>query len=251
MLHFINFENRCWWCGEIADSAEHIHKKTDLEREFGRRKAFSKNDPVRFIDDSTIIPIAKSKSRTVKFKKNLCIHCNSTQSQPFDIAYDVFTQYYKENEEKIYTTQLVNFEDVYGDSWIDQILNLQKYYVKNFCCRLYEENVSICSDLIDFLNGTSELKSLQMNMYLRSDIHQFLSLLKIDHHDGFLHISDITGEKSISQNAFYYLTASMSYRSLTIGYFYSNERDPPINNFKPTPSLSLKIWDNPAFKNKT
>jgi len=52
------------------------------------------------------------------------------------------------------------------------------------------------------LYGASDLKNLKMHMYLRSDIHQFLALLKIDHHDGFLHISDIRGKKSISQNAF-------------------------------------------------
>jgi hypothetical protein len=33
--HRFDYGGRCWWCGAVADSREHKHKKTDMTREFG------------------------------------------------------------------------------------------------------------------------------------------------------------------------------------------------------------------------
>ena len=121
---------------------------------------------------------------------------------------------------------------------------MKRYYVKNFCCQLDHLGIEILPSLLEFLDGTDEHLNLAINMYLRSDIYNFLKLPAND--TGFLNKGGMTGKKSISKNSFYYLESSVSYRSFTIGYYYSNENTHIFP--EPDPTFHLKIWNNPKIE---
>lgn len=227
--------NKCWWCGNLADTAEHIYKKTDLEREFGKKKEFIKNSPVKFKDQSTpTISIESSKSRVIKFPKNLCSYCNNIRSQPHDYAYDKFVDYFKSHEDEIYQSQTIDMSKIYCSNWKVEFSNLLKYFVKNFCCRIYELNIEIYEDVKLFLDDKSELETLKIRIYLRKDIYQFLKIADT----GCLHLGGISYTNAENKS----IETTTSYRSLTIGFFYSKEIKSPYWEFIPNPNIYIPIW---------
>ena len=84
----------CWICGAEADSREHLFKKSDLRRYFGR---FDQRAPIYMHGaDAASVPIKGPDANAVKLPARLCKRCNSAGSARYDIAWERFSEYVDE-----------------------------------------------------------------------------------------------------------------------------------------------------------
>ena len=189
------------------------------------------------------------KSKYAKFERSLCNKCNNEKSQPFDLDYDRFISYYKENEDEIFKHRGLNFQDVFGIHWEESVENLKKYYVKHIGCRLAQSEFEILPDMIDYLNDKSELLSIKFNFYLRHDINDFLNFVKSREGKevGYLGLDEIAGNYSPSTKSWYDLYSGYVYRGLVLHYYYSNEENGMKSNLDFAPSIELPIFRNKLY----
>jgi hypothetical protein len=229
-----DYIDKCWWCASKADSREHRFKKSDIVREFGRGP-FDKGQVVKTKGDFDVdngLPIQSPDSTYLKFSKNICQKCNSERSQAYDVAYDKFMSYIKENEGFIFETKEINLRAVFGDAWIKDYNNLMKYFVKNISTRFADVGVKIEQEIIDFLNGDGELKFLKFVFQINTEWVIFYKYLKTINEDyGYVHASGIEGRKSKSMGTYYWLGGVLQYRWFRVIYFYDKlELNFPTDN---------------------
>jgi hypothetical protein len=168
--HRYDYGGSCWWCGAVADSREHKYKRTDLARIFG---------PGPYVGDAAVVrgvaglslQVQGPKSGEVKFPPVLCATCNNARSQPFDSAYDAFTEFITQQETPILQTRRFRFSEVYGAEWRSAKENLAKYYVKHIGCRLADAGIRVERPMLDYLDGRSHrLSGLQMRFGIQGGI---------------------------------------------------------------------------------
>jgi hypothetical protein len=161
-------EPKCWICGQIADSREHIIKKHDLVRAYGKN-FYSESTPAH-VKDGKIKILQGPDSTRVKYQPNLCQKCNGTFSQPFDLAYDKFVDWFFQNEEFVLHNRFIDFQDVYGNGFEISQTNLFKYFVKSFGCRLTEAGKSVPSDLIALFQPEHFVTAMRISFSINEDI---------------------------------------------------------------------------------
>ncbi len=93
----------CWWCGATANSREHKFKRSDLARMRGP-KGLIWGDST---GESRAVR-SDRRSSLVKFEANLCSTCNNARSQPFDRAYDEFSDYAWNNSRALATREALD-----------------------------------------------------------------------------------------------------------------------------------------------
>lgn len=128
--------NACWICGDIATTAEHKIKRTDLQRVHGRGKQFTEAKLNYLRSDDRVVVLQGPDSAHVKYDGVLCAKCNNTRSQPYDRAYDSFIEFTESAREELLARRQFDFERVFGQSWREHQKDLYKYFVKAFGCRL-------------------------------------------------------------------------------------------------------------------
>ena len=69
--------------------------------------------------------------------------------------------------------RFINFEEVYGTDFGIGQLNLFKYFVKSFGCRLVDADESVPQDLIDLLSLQSFRTSLKLTLCVNEDVLLF------------------------------------------------------------------------------
>lgn len=226
MIEKFNYNNKCWWCGNDANSREHRFKKTDLEREFGKG-SYIKGDVVKTKGNFDIkggLPIQSANSIYLKYSNNLCQKCNNTKSQPFDRAYDIFIKYLLENELIIFETHFVNLRKVYGDNWKLRYRELICYFIKNVSSRLADINIRIDDNIINFLNGLTNLNSLNIILQIRTDMVEFYKFIyKKNEQYSYLNASGIYGNQSKSLGTYYSLKGIIQYNWFQIFYIYDDQ----------------------------
>lgn len=168
LLPFLqDLQGVCWWCGSIADSLEHRHKRTDLER-------LRQDDvgPVWVGENGRTETIRgpKSKSPAVRFGRVLCQHCNNARSQAFDLAYDHFSEVLVAGMDSWWNAAGVNLEAVYQTDWRTQAMDLARYYVKNFGCLLADRGIQPPKAMQDFLNGAQKMEDVGLYL-VKSESH--------------------------------------------------------------------------------
>jgi hypothetical protein len=168
--HRHNYGGRCWWCGVVADSREHKHRKSDLIREFGSGPYRGDSAVVRGFDGA-LRQVQGPDASEVKFPRVQCARCNNARSQPFDLAYDVLAAFIADHEDSILNARQFRFSDVYGSGWRLGKDNLTKYYMKHLGCRLAEAGVKVERPIMDYLYGkAAELIGLELRYEIRGDI---------------------------------------------------------------------------------
>lgn len=118
-------KSKCWICGDIALSKEHRLKKTDIVRAYGRGPYRGDSAPVH-VHEGKQSPVQGPDANTLKYKPSLCPKCNTTTTQPFDQAYDIFVSWLFENESVVLYRRYVNFSDVYGQNFPEKQRDLYK-----------------------------------------------------------------------------------------------------------------------------
>jgi hypothetical protein len=175
---------KCWLCGNEPNSKEHRHKKTDVKHIFENK---FEGEPI-IIKDHSHKKIQGSDSKLLKLEKVLCQDCNNNRSQPFDRAYDLFINYVLKNYDKILDTNILDFNEIVQDNTLEFKHNVLRYLTKAFCCRLATNNISITSEIIQFLNYKNPINFLYYKFEVRPDIHAFLNRKEADEYEGNIYL---------------------------------------------------------------
>lgn len=159
--------SNCWICGDIADSKEHKFKASDLKRFYGKRFDC-------FYIQESAVHIESYKDRILKFPEVICTECNVTRTRNHDDAYDVFINYCHNNYDLLVKTNELNFENIFGENWIEQKRNLYRYFAKHAGCKIItSEYPQDLTDLSEFILG----KKTTENLALRFELKMIIKLL--------------------------------------------------------------------------
>lgn len=227
----------CWWCGRVADTQEHKFKRTDLDRLSNGEGLMWGGDPDR------LYAIRSTKrSDAVRFMRALCASCNGTRSQPFDRAYDAFSEYVWEGLDDLWYRNHLDMEEVAGTDWRTWQLDLARYFAKHLGSRLTDFRLPVPSELIDLMDGASALSSVRFT-FIKSEAHwafrehtkQFGSPVDL------LSLGDVLGFLSPDGKHFEGIVT----RAL-IGYvgveFYWHVRESNLESFFPGQFPTLSSW---------
>lgn len=102
-------------------------------------------------------------SELATFGKVLCNDCNSSKTQPFDVAYETFSEWVNQQGKAVLTMSELDFTLIYGDVFQNSLLDLTKYFVKHLGCRLASEGFEIPSGLSASL-GSTNLRSFEVSL---------------------------------------------------------------------------------------
>lgn len=215
-----DYKNRCWWCGNLADSREHKHKKTDFKRLYTTELTEGKLPVVD--KDKKFYQIQGPDSDLLKYDKVLCQKCNNSRSQSFDRAYDKFIEYFDDKIDVIIQDGYIDFEEIFPDDYELEKYNTIRYYIKHFCCKLASNNIMIDEKIIDFLNSkTNTLNSVLMKFEIRYDKYILEKLQnKVDLLFG-LNIGPLTFSLNHDNNQYKWLSYSYDYKCLRVNFTYS------------------------------
>lgn len=160
----------CWWCRtRPATTGEHKYKQTDLARLMGDGSLIWWGDEgTRQIRGKS--GIKRDRHGVVKFPKSLCASCNNARSQPFDRAYDKFSEHLASDWVRIMPG--VPFNEIYGDSWRQDALDLARYYGKHFGCRMVRTGLPVPESLRAFLDGAQDMPDAHMALVTTDSVHR-------------------------------------------------------------------------------
>ena len=157
----------CWICGSPADSREHKFKKSDVAHS---SKTWAPSDQPYFISDGGWRRVQGPDSQLVKFEqKVICQHCNTTRTQPFDRAYECFAAWVNQKGADLMAEDRIDFVQIYGAQFQDDVLNLLKYFAKHLGCRLAADGYTIPPGLAPSL-ATSDLSPFEVSLARNAEI---------------------------------------------------------------------------------
>lgn len=154
----------CWWCREqCADSREHKFKASDLDELWkGNELVWVGEDGNRARNILGRGAIRRDRYGILRFKPSLCQNCNNSASQPYDLAYQAYSTYVSNSyNESISSIPLYK---VFVDDWETGSLNLARYFVKHFGCRLSDNGLPIPNSMRAFLNGATSMDDVRLNL---------------------------------------------------------------------------------------
>lgn len=164
---------RCWICGSAAMTGEHIVKASTMRDLFGEvtqqrplyhSDARRRNRRMQSVD-----------SKLVKLSV-LCARCNSSLTQPFDRAWDIFWMYLTENCSSLKTGDFIRRYRVFDYNARHEMLNLHLYAVKLFGCVAAEFSVPL--DLVGMADAIKHMRPYQ-NVYFGVGKRAWLPSLKM------------------------------------------------------------------------
>lgn len=166
----VSSDGLCWWCRErLATTGEHKFKVTDLGRLMADGSlVWVGDDRVREIRGKS--NIKRDRFGIIKFPKSMCSTCNNVRSRPFDQAYSTFSGYLNSTWLRIMPG--ISFEEIYGDAWQSEALNLARYYAKHFGCRMVRSGLPVPSSLRAFLDGADDMQDAHMALVTTDSVHR-------------------------------------------------------------------------------
>ncbi len=163
----------CWICGNIADSAEHKFKTSDLKKSLGKKIN-------GFYISRNIIEINSYKDKVLKFPKVICINCNNNLTRSHDDAYDKFVEFCLENHEEILISRNINFEKIYGENWELEKLNLYRYYAKHAGCKIITANPKTdLKNLSEFIKGNTQVFDFILQFELKAGVKSIMNAFNL------------------------------------------------------------------------
>jgi hypothetical protein len=206
----------CWICGALADSKEHLFKRSDLVAAFGR---FDQRRPLYMHSiDSSNVPVKGPNADILKMEPVICQSCNNALSAPYDRAWEAMVSYLLEQNVHGYLPSRLQLARVYGNSALDiadGLARLQLYAIKHGGCVIAEADPN-CPLLTSF---AAHLKSGQPhpNVFLRfawlADVGQAHEIVQMTQVEAF------TAERGIA-----YLTWAYRLRHAFVQVYYCRAR---------------------------
>lgn len=138
----MSIPTKCWICAtNIADSREHVIKKSTLDFIMGKPTISNKRYISR-VNGKRNIGVGSFKNNNFKFKKSICSYCNSTLTQLYDDAFDIFIKNLFKSKSHIISRQIINISSACGNN--NSVQNdLALYLMKIFGCLIVENKFSI------------------------------------------------------------------------------------------------------------
>jgi len=218
-----NNKGLCWICGSHANSREHIIKKSDLIRAYGRGPYKGENGLLHFRGGDLVNIVKGPNANCLKYDQSICHHCNTTFTQPFDKAYDLFVNWVMENENYVLKRRFINFTEVYGDNFEESQRNLFKYFAKSFGCRIASSGYPVPTDVRILMHLTYFRTNLSITFSVNEDT---ILLMPSSDKDGFIGKGDlnvIVNKYKPDQVKGYYWSEHVSW--FTIFYWYKRWPD--------------------------
>jgi hypothetical protein len=203
----------------VATTSEHRLKQSDIRSRYGKGPYHGANEVGHYRGEK-MTKVQGPNSHALKYQPNLCGTCNSTTTQPFDISYEKFQKWVHANENKVLRRRFIDFFEVFGDSFETDQLNLYKYYVKSFGCRLNEAGINIPKDLIALLPETTFRTGLRLTFWVNE---AKLEMPKIDR-DTFIGKGDLIGIGDDAYNFNEYVSW------LTVEHWYLSDPEPTLGS---------------------
>ncbi|MFZ6718575.1 hypothetical protein [Undibacterium sp. Ji49W] len=135
------FKPKCWICGEVADSEEHMIKASDLRSIFGK---FTVHAPIyRHSQDNPNETVQGPNSIKVKFSPSLCSNCNNARTQNHDKAWQRFSEVIRSNVPPLKSGSRIPLKEIFNERTETEILNVHLYFVKLFGCYAVEYSIPL------------------------------------------------------------------------------------------------------------
>ncbi|CAM3221001.1 HNH endonuclease 5 domain-containing protein [Burkholderia ubonensis] len=148
---------KCWICGDEAGTGEHLVKASDLRNYFG---PVSQKTPLFFhTSRRRNVRLGSVKADLLKSKALICNRCNSSLTQPYDRAWDRFSDYLRRHFMPLPNLGYVDLGRIFPHHTRCAAIYLQLYFVKLFGCRIIEEDIPI--DIRPFANALLNAKTLE------------------------------------------------------------------------------------------
>lgn len=243
----------CWWCetsGKLTE--EHKFKKSDL-------KILQESGDLTWGDGTHSKPVVNiSKAKIVRFRKSLCAKCNGARSQPFDFAYEQFSNFVLPKMDNLWKTTKLNLSDVYGKNWKDQSTDLARYVIKHAGCRMNHEGYPIPPSFRAFLSGETPLGDAHIVLIRHSSIvNKFQQELEngIEVQGCFMDPAGGELKPSTKRMVSYWSTLTVGYFGF---YYYWSEDDENFAQYKSFyeferppvyyhPDQTCSVWFPPSF----
>jgi hypothetical protein len=154
--HFSYHNGLCWICGAARDlTREHKIKHSDIKRYQGAEQLF-----IGHLGEN--MKLAQSaKSTAFKFNARICNECNSSRTQPADLAYDEFIRIIESNGSTIEAFEAVlnRGEFAFGTS---NYLSIARYFAKLLGNHMADADFPIPISLKRFVLNETPLCNLQL-----------------------------------------------------------------------------------------
>ena len=135
-------KDKCWICGDMADSGEHIIKKSDLKLLFPNTSQQSRPIYIRKNGEfNRAKTIGALKSKLFHFKAKICQQCNNHRSYDFDVTWDKLSKYLYKNWSSILENGYINLEDIFETDINNTMILVQLFFVKIFGCKWKEADI--------------------------------------------------------------------------------------------------------------
>jgi hypothetical protein len=180
----------CWICGAVADSREHKFKRSDLLR---AADSWSPSDQPSLLRGNRLTRIRGPNSNLVKFSSNICHDCNTTRTQPYDRAYEVFSNWVVPAGARLLDYNELDFSEIYGSEFSHGVLSLLRYVAKHFGCRIVHEGSPLPSDLAAAL-GRDDLSPFTVSFNVSATCGDFPIRGTVGNYPVVSVISRVTGE---------------------------------------------------------
>jgi hypothetical protein len=140
----------CWMCdeGRIADTREHKFKRSVVVRA-------AKDGRPSFLNSTGLQVIQGPKSDLVKFGKVLCETCNTARSRPYDLAFEQFAAWAAHQGLTILSRTELDFVQIYGADYEQQVLSLLRYMAKHLGCRIADDDYPVPTPLRKTFSNTN------------------------------------------------------------------------------------------------
>jgi hypothetical protein len=129
-------------------------------------------------------------SDAIKYAPSLCAKCNSTATQPYDLAYDALVSWVLDNEGEVLASRVIDFETVFGPGWRERQRDLYKYFAKSFGCRLVDAGVPVPADVVNLFQAECFSTGLQVSLAVNEAV---LEMLPVDVRAVFIGKGDLMG----------------------------------------------------------
>lgn len=132
---------KCWICGAVADTAEHMVKASDFRSVFGpvtqnspayRQSKVRRNEPIR-----------GANAELLKFEPSLCGFCNSTRTQPHDRAWQKLSEFVRHARHPFRPGSRLPLQTVFPASVKESMLGVHLYFLKLLGCQAVEHGIPL------------------------------------------------------------------------------------------------------------
>jgi hypothetical protein len=145
-------EAKCWICGvNDANSGEHSIKKSDLRKAMGKptqRAPFYFYKPGRPAKH-----VGSLNADVLKSSAPMCEHCNTTRTQPHDLAWEAMSDWLSKRSKPLRNGQFIRANEIFEQDVWQKLRGVHLFFVKTLGCLIVEAGDQAPIDITPFSNA--------------------------------------------------------------------------------------------------